>query len=494
MENLPDGAARKIKRALELSPSFFNHAVLGGDFWEKQEEIAISVRDNRYTTVRACHDVGKTYVAARLALWFLYSHPQSIVVTTAPTMRQVENLLWRELRAAHEKAEHLLEGEPLKTRLDLASDWYAIGASSHDPDKLQGFHAASGHILIIIDEAAGVAEPAFEAIEGMMTSEQARMLMIGNPTSDSGSFRMSHYSWEHANKIHISAFDSPNFKNNGIKNLQDLKKVDLSKIEIANDHLVSPQWVKEKIVSWGIDSPMFQSRVLGNFPSQSANTVIPLNYIEIAASDEHREKIEAASIGEPFNLGVDVARFGNDNTILTPRYGGYIPAQSKHPYTSITDTVALIKLFSSPRPDGIYIDVDGLGGGVYDILYNEKYDMITQIHNNGKAVPDDSGLKYANLVSQLWWRARLMFEAGDLAIPNDDKLIMQLSTRKYYYTAKGLFAVESKDEWKKRNGGKSCDEADSLIYSLADILGNETRIQATTGKNVSELINRRLRD
>lgn len=491
MENLSNTTARKIKRALQLSPAFFNHAVLGGDFWDKQEEAAISVRDHRYTTIRACHDVGKTYLAARLALWFLYSHPQSIVVTTAPTMRQVENLLWRELRAAHEKAGDLLEGEPLKTRLDLASDWYAIGASSADPDKLQGFHAASGNILIIVDEAAGVNEPAFEAIEGMMTSEEARMLLIGNPTSDTGSFRASHYSWEHANKIHISAFDSPNFKNNGIRNVEDLLAADLDKIEIVNKFLVSPQWVLEKVESWGIDSPMFQARVLGNFPSQSANTVIPLQKLIDAATDEHRAKIKAK--GGDLHLGVDPARFGNDYTVITPRYGGYVPMQSKHPSTSIPETVGLIKQFGRPRPTGIYIDVDGLGGGVYDILYEEKYDMIVQIHNNAKALPDSSGLTFANLISQLWWIAREMFIAGELAIPNDEKLIMQLSTRKYSFGSKGL-TVESKDEWKRRNGGKSCDEADSFIYSLADILGNETRVQATTGKNVSELIGRRLRD
>ena len=479
-----------VVAALQVSPSFFTKEILGTEFWSKQEEIAISVRDNRYTTVRACHDVGKTYVASRIALWYLYSHPQSIVVTTAPTMRQVENLLWRELRAAHEKAKQPLGGEPLKTRLELSTDWYAIGASSGDPDKLQGFHAASGDILIIVDEAAGVNEDAFEAMEGMMTSEKARMLMIGNPTSDSGSFRQSHFSWEHANKIHISAFDSPNFVNNGINTIEDLQEANLDNIEIVNPYLVAPRWAYEKIDSWGIDSPMFQARVMGNFPSQSDNTVIPLNCIESAATDEWREKIRTQ--GGEFNLGVDPARFGSDETVLTPRYGGYVPSQLIDPYTSITDTVDLVKQFSSPHPDGIFIDVDGLGGGVYDILYKEKYDNITQIKNNGKALPDPSGLKFANLASQLWWRARTMFMAGELAIPNDEKLIMQLSTRRYYYTSKGL-AVESKDEWKRRYNNKSCDRADSFIYSLADILGNEARVTATAGRNIRDEIDRRMR-
>lgn len=482
---------RKLKRITELSPSFFNIHVLGSEFWDKQEEIVLSVRDNRYTTVRACHDVGKTYVASRTALWFLYSHPQSIVVTTAPTMRQVENLLWRELRTAHENAVTRLDGEPLKTRLDLAPDWYAIGASSGDPDKLQGFHASSGHILIIVDEAAGVNEDAFEAIEGMMTSEKARMLMIGNPTSDSGSFRASHFSWDYANKIHISVFDTPNFVNNGIENIEDLKEVNLDNVEIVNDYLVSPRWAFEKIDSWGIDSPMFQARVLGNFPSESTNTVIPLNYLEVACEDEHREKIKAK--GGELRLGVDPARFGNDETVITPRYGGFVPEQKIYNKESTTSTAGRILQYRSPRPVMIAIDVDGLGGGVYDTLDDKGIDEIVEIYNNAKALPDETGLTFANLASQLWWRARNLFTAGELAIPKDDKLIMQLSTRKYRFTSKGL-TIESKDEWKKRYKGKSPDRADSFIYSLADILTTERNASASTGKDIASKINERMRE
>lgn len=491
MDKTQAEAIRKLRKASKISPPFFNEWILGGSFWSKQEEIILSVRDNRYTTVRACHDVGKTYIASRTALWFLYSHPQSIVVTTAPTMRQVENLLWRELRSAHESSKQKLGGEPLKTRLDIAPDWYAIGASSGDPDKLQGFHAASGDILIIIDEAAGVAEPAFEAIEGMMTSEKARMLMIGNPTSDSGSFRESHHSWDYSNKIHISVFDTPNFVNNGIRTLEDLKNVNLDNVEIVSPWLVSPRWAYEKIDSWGIDSPMFQARVLGNFPSESTNTIIPLNYIELAYEKEHREKLKEK--GGLLRLGVDPARFGNDETVITPRYGGFIPEQAITFKEGTTATAGRILQYSSPRPVFIGIDVDGLGGGVYDTLADSNIDGIVEIHNNAKALPDATGLTFANLASQLWWRARELFIAGELAIPKDDKLIMQLSTRKYKFTGRGL-TVESKDDWKARYKGKSPDRADSLIYSLADIISTEDEAKASTGKDVASRLNERMRE
>ena len=491
MDKTQAEAIRKLRKASKISPPFFNEWILGGSFWSKQEEIILSVRDNRYTTVRACHDVGKTYIASRTALWFLYSHPQSIVVTTAPTMRQVENLLWRELRSAHESSKQKLGGEPLKTRLDIAPDWYAIGASSGDPDKLQGFHAASGDILIIIDEAAGVNEDAFEAIEGMMTSEKARMLMIGNPTSDSGSFRESHHSWDYSNKIHISVFDTPNFVNNGIRTIEDLKDVNLDNVEIVSPWLVSPRWAFEKIDSWGIDSPMFQARVLGNFPSESTNTIIPLNYLELAYEKEHREKLKEK--GGPLRLGVDPARFGNDETVITPRFGGYIPEQEISFKEGTTATAGRVMQYNSPRPAFIGIDVDGLGGGVYDALSDANIDGIAEIHNNAKALPDATGLTFANLASQLWWRARELFIAGELAIPKDDKLIMQLSTRKYKFTGRGL-TVESKDDWKARYKGKSPDRADSLIYSLADIISTEDEAKASTGKDVASRLKERMRE
>lgn len=491
MTQPPQEELKKLVKASQLSPPFFNHWVLGSELWSKQEEIILSIRDNRVTTVRACHDVGKTYLAARAALWFLYSHPKSIVVTTAPTMRQVENLLWRELRAAHANSKRPLSGEPLKTRLDISEDWYAIGASSSDPDKLQGFHAASGHILIIVDEAAGVQEPAFDAIEGMMTSADARMLMIGNPTSDSGSFRESHHSWDHANKIHISAFDSPNFKNNGIRTIKDLRNFDMDNVEIVSPYLMTPLWAKEKIDQWGIDSPMFQARVLGQFPSQSTNTVIPLNYLEAAAEEEHREKLKTLS--GPLALGVDPARYGDDETVVTPRYGGYIGEQIIDGMTSATAVVGIVKQFTSPRPHCVAIDVDGFGGGVYDILFDDKYDGLVDIFNNATALSgDEDGLTFANVATQLWWRARRMFMKGELAIPDDPKLIMQLSTRRYGFTSKGI-TLESKDKWKARYKGKSPDRADSLIYSLADILTTENKVEAATGRDTTKLLNERMR-
>jgi hypothetical protein len=215
-----------------------------------------AVRDHRRVAVRACHGVGKTKVAAWVAIWFLYCHRNSKVITTAPTWHQVENLLWREIHAAHATSRIPLGGKVLQTQIELGKQWFALGLSTDKPERFQGFHAEN--ILLIVDEASGVDQRIFEAAEGFLTSPGAKLLLIGNPTQLSGEFYNAFRSPLY-HKIHISAFDSPNLKAG----------------KIVRPYLVTPEWVEEKRIKWGEDSPMWYSRVLGEFPEQGDDTLDP---------------------------------------------------------------------------------------------------------------------------------------------------------------------------------------------------------------------------
>src|SRR5690606_2827685 len=106
---------------------------------------------------------GKTKVAAWIALWFLYTHLNSKVITTAPTWHQVENLLWREIHAAHANSRISLGGKVLQTQIELGKQWFALGLSTDKPERFQGFHAED--ILLIVDEASGVDQQIFDAAE-----------------------------------------------------------------------------------------------------------------------------------------------------------------------------------------------------------------------------------------------------------------------------------------------------------------------------------------
>lgn len=175
-------------------PVGFAADVLGARLWSVQREILESVRDNERTAVRSCHASGKTFDAAVCVLWFLLTHSPSKIVTTAPTWRQVEEILWSEINRLWGRCALQFLGRCLQTKLaigksvdDKQPDWFAIGLSTDEPDRFQGFH--SPNVLVIVDEASGVHERTYAAIEGILsTGGQMRLLLIGNPIKPVGVF------------------------------------------------------------------------------------------------------------------------------------------------------------------------------------------------------------------------------------------------------------------------------------------------------------------
>jgi hypothetical protein len=198
--------------ALSRQPVTFVERMLGGKLWGKQQEIAQSLVDNRTTAVRSCHGSGKTHLSARLALWWLFTRPYSAVITTAPTGRQVTELLWKEIRVAYKNARAKLGGDllPRAPKLTVDDDWLCIGFSTDDPVNFQGWHSPGG-TLAIFDEAPGVDPLIWETIEGVLVGDRDRHLVIGNPVEPSGPFfDIFQRESRTVKKFHISAFDVPN--------------------------------------------------------------------------------------------------------------------------------------------------------------------------------------------------------------------------------------------------------------------------------------------
>src|SRR5207253_2243113 len=135
-------------------PEAFAKEVLGSRWWSRQREVAEAVAGHRRVVVRSANGVGKTYLAADLALWFLYCFQPSIVVTTAPTKRQVENLLWEEIRRRQRDAKPKLPGNVQRCRIKMSEKWFAMGQSAAKPDSFQGYH--SPNLLVVFDEASGI--------------------------------------------------------------------------------------------------------------------------------------------------------------------------------------------------------------------------------------------------------------------------------------------------------------------------------------------------
>jgi hypothetical protein len=433
------------------SPEEWVRDVLREEVWSKQVEICQSVVANRYTAVKACHGPGKSFVAARIGCWWLNVHDlgDAFLVTTAPSWPQVQAILWREIRRAWRIGK-------LPGRITLECQWYmgeghsdeeliAMGRKPADYNEqaFQGLHAR--YILIVIDEACGVPETLWTAVMTLMTNENARVLAIGNPDDPGSHFAQICKPGSGWNVISISAFDTPNFTDEEIT-------------PIMSENLVTPMWVEDRRRDWGEGSPLWQSKVLAEFPDVSDEYLISPAMIQIGIDTE------LAGIGKG-RYGADVSRMGQDKTVLYRNRDGVIRYVDSWGMTDTMKTTGKFKLHLDShshlsRP-GFVIDVVGLGAGVYDRLREQGYPAIPFSGAERAFRPD----KFRNRRAELYWTFRNDLEAGNIDLdPLDLELHQQLQNIKWWVDSSGKIQIESKDDMRER-GVKSPDRADACVYS-----------------------------
>ncbi|MBQ3447776.1 MAG: hypothetical protein IJG37_09060 [Synergistaceae bacterium] len=444
-------------------PSYFTQKILNKTLWPVQAEILRSVRDNMRTAVRSCHGIGKTFTAAMCILWFLYTRPKAIVLSTAPTWRQVEKLIWKEIRSAYRESAIPLGGNllPKTPELHLIHDeWYAAGLSTNEPDRFQGFHEE--HILVVVDEAAGVNLEIYEAIEGILTSSGARLLLIGNPTAIGTPFYDAFTKAVGYKTFHVSAYDTPNFTSAGITPEDIANDTWQEKArEIPYPRLITPQWVSDRYKAWGESSAPYQVRVMGNFPQQGEDTLIPLLWIELAM-----ERWEDTPDGQPVQIGVDVAAFGSDKTVIAVRKGQKVTTLNVYSQKDTRETAGLVRLHAQENEtQKIAVDEIGIGRGVVDSLEEEGfYDVGVNV---AERATDPE--RYHNLRAELWYSFRELLDPDKepIALPPDDELLSELASVKYKLDARGAIQIESKEDMKKRLG-HSPDRADAVVLAFAN--------------------------
>lgn len=456
-----------LKRKIKTDPVFFAKSVLGRHPWSRQADILCSVRDYPRTCVRSCHGIGKTFIAASVMLWFLFSHYKAIVISTAPTWRQVDKLIWKEMRNAYRLARFPLGGTLMPRAPELhiiSNEWYATGLSTDDPNRFQGFHEE--HILVVVDEAAGVNEAIFDAIDGVLTTTGARLLLLGNPTVLGGTFYNSFKSPLY-NKFHVGAFDTPNFTTFGIT-LDDIASGDwadkIGDRQLPYPQLIAPHWVADRYVDWGTESLPWEARVMGNFPRQGENTLIPLAWIEAAM-----ERWKDMPQGQPVEIGVDVARFGSDKTVIAVRHGCKLDYLNAIHQKSVTESAGIVTDLA--RKEGtmsIKVDEIGVGSGVVDVLEENGYTDVGIDVSKGSNDP----ARFANLRAELWWALREMLDVDPvrnpqpIGLPPDEELLAELSSVQYKYNSRGQVQIEAKEDMKKRLG-RSPDRADAVVLAMA---------------------------
>lgn len=507
---------------LQKSPEKFFSEVLGAKCEVYQETILRAIVENDRIAISSCHDLGKSWTLARIVLWYMSCFPNCRVITTAPTFNLVKNVLWAEIRSAYSKSKFPLGGRMNLTEWQMSKegDWFAIGFTPKNEvsggqgqgtqSSFQGFHAP--YVMVVFDEATGVPHNIWTMAEGMLTSGNVKFVAIGNPTSRMSEF-FKCFSSPEWNKINLSCFDSPNLIANGITSLEQLnKEIDvvrslnddsaasrLNSYQTPKPHLLSLKWVVSMGLprKWGVGHPLFVSKVLGQFPSDSDGTLIPLGIVEDATLRVYFPKTDDRK-----TIGVDVARFGSDSTVFTALHG-YNFSGTKTLIKKDTAEVSgeVIEFVRQHGADVVVVDGTGIGSGVVDMLnqakQNEQKELlrnteIREVHFGGGVECDEgefcdhsscSKTKYVNLKARLFGLLRDDLKSG-LCLPDEDVYLDELPTILYRFDSKGRMFIESKDEYKKRTGRKSPDNADSLA------LANFGRYdEMTVGKFLEEASN-----
>lgn len=456
-----------FQETIRKDPIIFLDSVLWCQHWSKQDEIIKAVFENQRVTVKSCFWVWKTYICGRIALAFTYAHSNSIVISTAPTFKQIENVLWREIRKAYAWSKIPLWGNMFKTKFEISEMWYMLGLSSDNEANFQWFHALNQ--LNIADEAWGIPINTLQALEALMTWEWTKLLYIGNPTIAMWWFYDS-FSDDSFYKISISVFDTPNFTKNWIENVSDLKKFSKEEVlalPLVYPELVTPMWAWDKIWRWWEDTAIFQSKVMAIFPDEWDDTLIKLSWLEQALEKNWEEEGDEWKNRPRRNaIGIDVARFWGDTTVgiamdnwkMSDKMFSYI---GKDTMKTVGHAVALFnELWFLKEFDYFIVDDTGVGGGVTDRLVELGYNVIPI--NNASSASDTE--TFRDIKAEIYWMLRQAFIDGKISIHDKERLVKDISSIKYDYMSNGKIYIVSKKDMKK-DGGNSPDFSDALALA-----------------------------
>lgn len=428
----------------------FFREVMGVEKLEKWQEQANNELDQGCTrlSVRSGHGVGKTMWLAGNVLHFLLTRYPCKVAITAPSAVQLFDALGAEVKIWLKRVE---ANQPLfagilnttTDRVFMTAAPEAVFATyrtsrKESPEALQGIH--SDHVLLIADEASGVDEAVFEAAAGSMSTKGAITLLTGNPTRATGFFYRTHTVLRSVWKsIRVSGFDSSR---------------------------VDPKYIEEERL-YGEDSNRYRIRVLGEFPKGDDDTLITRHLVESAVG-----RNILAPRNEPVYWGVDVARsLHRDRSSLCKRKGPVVTEPVKRfQYADTMKLVgAIVKEWNETRlderPEAIFVDVIGVGGGVCDRL--RELDLPAVGINVGEASSVTAAA--AKLRDELWCLGRDWFMTQTVKFPDDPETVEELVTPTVAYMTNGNAKIESKDEMRARGalGGKSPDGADAFLLTFA---------------------------
>jgi phage terminase large subunit len=427
-------------------PVGFMREVLGmePDAW--QEAVLRDIaRGERRISIRAGHGVGKSNVCGVATVWHMVTRYPQKTIMTAPTAGQLFDALFAEVKMLIKKLP-----EPIRELFDTTTDKVTLRAapeasfvsartsSADKPEALAGVH--SEHVLLICDEASAIPEPVFESAAGSMSGDNACTILISNPTRNTGLFFRTHHQLSSEWRCyHVSSLTS---------------------------RRVNPDFVKQIIDTYGLDSNQYRIRVLGEFAKSEDDTLIPAELVDAAM-------VRDVALDEkmPLVYGLDVARFGDDRSVLSRRQGNVVQPMKTWQGLDLMQLVgAVIVEAQMDKPAEICVDTIGMGSGVADRLREVIGELKLPIRVRDVNVSEANAMNpnAAKLRDDLWLQVKDWLNTRVGKLPKDDELRAELVGPRYGFTSNGKLKVEGKPDMKKR-GLRSPDKADALALTFASI-------------------------
>lgn len=412
----------------------------GPDVWQTEilkliGEKTLSIQDALRIAVRSGHGVGKSALIAWIIQWFASTRPHPQIVVTANTKPQLETKTWRELAKWHNLAlnKHWFTWTATKFyHTSYPETWFAVALpwSKERSEAFAGTH--DEHVLVLFDEASAIDDIIWDVTEGAMTTKDAIWLAFGNPTRSTGRFSECFKKFRH--RWITREIDS-----------RSAKKANQSQIQ---------KWIED----YGEDSDFVRVRVRGVEPRAGLMQLIPSDIIEAALGKSiHISNYHLA----PKVMGVDIARHGDDQSVIFKRQGmaAFEPIKMRIP-DNMTVAGRVAQEIDTWKPDGVFIDV-GAGYGVIDRLRQLKYTVIEVPFGN----PATDEKHYTNKRAEMWSLLRDWLKNGG-CIPDDNEIRDDLGGPEYGFDARGRIQLEKKEDMKKR-GLASPDCGDALALTFA---------------------------
>lgn len=461
---------------------------LGIHLWSKQADVAMSLVTEKNVVVKAGHEVGKSFLAGLLICWWVDTHWQlpggCFVVSTAPSTKQINAIVWREVRRFFNlaeqrfnqgKADHKLPGYITSDAHWRLSNGIELGYGAKPPDAksdtMSGIHAR--YVLSVGDEAVGLSEELIGDLGNITSNATSRRFLICNPTNPlsyvASIFKRQTGTW----KTHsISVLDSPNFHDGeGLP------------VEIL-ETLVDQSYVDDMAREYGESSPTYISRVLGEFAWDMGFTLIRPEDVAVGLDCDLEPSLETVP-----RLGVDFSRSkaGDKNSVYSWHDGRLRFVDAWNEPNALRTAEKVDEYARSMGCREVRVDGSGLGGPIADYLRriaNGDYLVIEML--GGASSPDRS--RWFNARAYWYWHFQDRLGRGEIDLDeNDDVLQQELQGIEIKKRSAGIdnLLIESKEDMRKRGVG-SPDHADAAIYASADLewLTNDPMAGTRQGERV----------